>query len=121
LRAFVKRSSSHLKAYQLQVVTRLAVYHSYQARFDHWIATHILAFTRSLDLKLDAFLREILSTIAGFDIFELPHEGTPLPRFTEERVAKSKRHTRWRAAVPPLKDLACHSPGVQELAAPRSR
>ena len=27
-------------------------------------------------------------------------------------------HTRRHAALPPLKDSACHSPGVQELAAP---
>ena len=65
----------------------LAFYHSYQARFDYWMATNNLVFTGPLALKLDAFLRDILNTIAGFDIFEPPPEGTPLLSFTEERVA----------------------------------
>ena len=82
----IKQSSDSLSA-SSRHANFLAFYHSYHARFDHWIATNNIVFTRSLALKSDDFLREILTTIAGFDIFELPHEGTPISSFTEERVA----------------------------------
>ena len=71
----------------------LAFYHSYQARFDYWTATNNLVYTGPLAIKLDAFLRDILNTIAGFDIFETPPEGTPLLRFTEERVVLKTKHS----------------------------
>ena len=38
-------------------------------------------------------MRDILNTIAGFDIFEPPPEGTPLLRFTEERVVLKTKHS----------------------------
>ncbi len=85
--AFVRRSSSHPIAYQPRHANFLAFYHSYQARFDYWMMTNNLDLTRPLALKLDAFLRDILSTTAGFDIFELPPEDTPLLSFTEARVS----------------------------------
>ena len=86
----IKQSSDSLSA-SSRHANFLAFYHSYQARFDYWTATNNLVFTGPLALKLDAFLRDILNTTAGFDIFETPPEGTPLLSFTEERVTlKSK-------------------------------
>ena len=65
----------------------------YRARFDYWTATNNLTYTGPLAIKLDAFLRDILNTIAGFDIFEPPPEGTPLLSFTEERVVLKMKHS----------------------------
>ena len=56
------------------------------------MATNNLVYTGPLAIKLDAFLRDILSTTAGFDIFEPAPEGTPLTNFTGERVVlKTKK------------------------------
>ena len=71
----------------------LAFYHSYQARFDYWTATNDLVFTGPLAIKFYPFLRDILNTIAGYDIFEPPPEGTPLLSFTEERVVLKTKHS----------------------------
>ena len=57
------------------------------------MATNNLAFTGPLALKLDVFLRDILNTTAGFDIFEPLPEGTPLLSFTEERVVLKTKHS----------------------------
>jgi hypothetical protein len=94
----IKQSSDRLSA-SSRHANFLAFYHSYQARFDYWMMTNNLDLTRPLALKLDAFLRDILSTTAGFDIFELPPEGLPLLSFTEERVALKLKHSGlgWRS------------------------
>ena len=59
----------------------------------YWTATNNLVNTEPLAIKLDAFLCDILNTIAVFDIFEPPPEGTPLLRFTEERVVLKTKHS----------------------------
>jgi hypothetical protein len=70
-----------------------AFYRSYQARLDYWTATNNLVYTGPLAIKLDDFCVILLNTIAGFDIFEPPPEGTPLLRFTEERVVLKTKHS----------------------------
>ena len=88
----IKKSSDSLSA-SSRHANFLAFYHSYQARFDYWMATNNLVLTGPLALKLDAFLRDILNTTAGFDIFVPPSEGTPLLGFTEARVSLKSRNS----------------------------
>ena len=71
----------------------LAFYHSYRARYDYWMATNNIIYTGPLAIEPDTYLRDILSTTAGFGIFEPPPEGTPLLSFTEERVALKSRNS----------------------------
>ena len=70
-------SSSH--------ATYLAFYYSFQCRFDYWLSTNYLIHTDPLAASLDAFLRQKLVEIAGFDIFS-SQPGALLPDFTLRRI-----------------------------------
>ena len=65
----------------------LAFHYSYQARFDYWLSTNNLALTDPLAAEMDEFLRKILTSIAGVDIFAVPTAGTPIPDFVAERAS----------------------------------
>jgi hypothetical protein len=64
----------------------LAFYYSYQTRFDYWFATNSIALTTPLALNVDSFLRDTLSNLAGFNIFEAPPVGSPCINLTSERI-----------------------------------
>ena len=82
----IEKSSTALKSSSSHA-DYLAFYYSYQARFDYWLSTNYLVYTDRLAEKIDDFLRETLSSIAGVDIFAPPPPGTPLPFFVSERAS----------------------------------
>jgi hypothetical protein len=52
-----------------------------------WLSTNNLALTDPLATEMDEFLRKILTSIAGVDIFAVPTAGTPIHDFVTERAS----------------------------------
>ena len=52
--------------------TYLALYYSYQARFDYWLATNSTNSTTKFADEADKFLRHLLCTLTGCDLFKSP-------------------------------------------------